>query len=130
MQKKDIINVLKELNYPTSEYWVVTGAAMVMYDIKVETKDIDLGCTKAFADELENQGFPVVILDDGLRKITISDNIEIFENWIFDKVECIDQLPVISIDGLIEMKKSLGRLKDLKDLELISEFKMTKKHHM
>ena len=103
---------------------------MVMYDIKVETKDIDLGCTKAFADKLENQGFPVVILDDGLRKITISDNIEIFENWIFDKVECIDQLPVISIDGLIEMKKSLGRLKDLKDLELISEFKMTKKHHM
>lgn len=130
MQKKDIINVLKELNYSTSEYWVVTGAAMVMYDIKVETKDIDLGCTKDFADKLENQGFPVVILDDGLRKITISDNIEIFENWIFDKVECIDQLPVISIDGLIEMKKSLGRLKDLKDLELISEFKMTKKHHM
>lgn len=27
-------------------------------------------------------------------------------------------------------EKWLGRLKDLKDLELIIEFKMTKKHHM
>ena len=53
-------------------------------------------CTKAFVDELGNQGFPVVIL----------------------------------ADGLIEMKKRLGRLKDLKDLQLIIEFKMTKKHHM
>lgn len=52
-----------------------------------------------------------------------SENIEIFENWIEDTVEIIGGVPVVSIDGLIEMKKKLGRQKDLEDIALIEKIR-------
>ena len=57
--------------------------------------------------------------DDGTRKILYSENVEIFENWIEDTVEIIGGIPVVSVDGLIQMKKKLGREKDLADIALI-----------
>lgn len=34
----------------------------------------------------------------------------------------VDGIPVISLDGLLEMKRSLGREKDLRDIVMIEEF--------
>ncbi len=36
---------------------------------------------------------------------------EIFENWLEGTVEVISGVPVVSVDGLIQMKKKLGREK-------------------
>ena len=119
MIKADIIKRITELNYPANDYWLITGGAMVLYGLRDATSDIDLGCSKSLADMLENNGFPTTKLSDGTRKITISDDIEIFEDWIFDKAEIGEGISVISLKGLLEMKKSLGREKDLKDIELI-----------
>ena len=49
-------------------------------------------------------------------------DIELFEDWLFDRVDTIDGVPVISIKGLIMMKESLGRAKDMSDLALIRVF--------
>lgn len=57
--------------------------------------------------------------DDGTRKILYSENVEIFEDWIEGTVEIICGIPVVSVDGLIQMKKKLGREKDLADIALI-----------
>lgn len=119
MVKADIIKRLKNLNFPITDYWLITGGAMVLYGLRDATSDIDLGCSKALADILEKDGFTTTKLSDGTRKITIADDIEIFEDWIFDKAEIKDGISVISLKGLLEMKKSLGREKDLKDIELI-----------
>ena len=45
---------------------------------------------------------------------------EIFENWKCGFIEYIEGVPVLSIDGLIEMKQELGREKNLKDIALIN----------
>lgn len=119
MIKADIIKRITELNYPANDYWLITGGAMVLYGLREATNDIDLGCSKSLADVLEKNGFTITKLSDGTRKITIADDIEIFEDWIFDKAEIRDGVSVISLKGLLEMKKSLGREKDLKDIELI-----------
>ena len=122
MIKSEIINQLKSLNFLKDEYWVITGTAMVLHGLRENTHDIDLGCTKTLADKLKESGYPCILLDDGTRKITIGDNIEIFENWLYDQVEIIDSIPVISVKGLIAMKKSIGREKDLKDIQLIERY--------
>ena len=54
-----------------------------------------------------------------------SEDIEIFENWIEGKVEIINGVPVVSVDGLIQMKKKLGRDKDLADIALIEKVRKT-----
>lgn len=121
MIKADIIKRLAELNFPINEYWLITGGAMVLYGLRDTTNDIDLGCSKALADTLEKSGYPTTKLSDGTRKISVADDIEIFEEWLFDRVEIRDGISVISLKGLLEIKKSLGREKDLKDIELIEK---------
>lgn len=123
MNKQDIINRLKEFPYSKDEYWVITGSAMVLYGIRELTHDIDMGCSSKMADQLEKDGYVPTLTESGNRKFVIGDEIEIFENWKYGSIERIDGVPVLSLDGLIEMKKSLGREKDYRDIALIEEFK-------
>ena len=123
LHKEEIICLLKEAAFDIDEYWVTSGAAMVLHGIKETTRDIDLGCTSQMADKLENKGYHAEVLRDGSRKIAFSAEIEIFENWIEDKVILLEGLPVVSMDGMIIMKEKLGRKKDLEDIRLIKEFR-------
>ena len=121
LDKKQIIARLEELHLDDTKYWLITGGAMVLYGLREQTSDIDLGCTSDLADLLQQEGFPVERMPDGTRKIVVAEDVEIFENWLEDKVEKFEGVPVISIQGLIEMKRALGREKDFRDIQLILE---------
>ena len=56
----------------------------------------------------------------------LAEDVELFENWIYDTVTEVEGVPVISLEGLIAMKKTLGREKDQRDLMLIENFLMNK----
>ena len=119
--KHSLIQRLKELSFPEKEYWVVAGGAMVLHGFRQQTRDIDLGCSTLLADQLEQQGYFVLHCDDGTRRIAYSKDIEIFENWLEGTVEIINGVPVVCVDGLIQMKKKLGREKDLADIALMKK---------
>lgn len=119
--KHSLLQRLKELSFPEEEYWVVAGGAMVLHGFRPQTRDIDLGCSTFLADKLEQHGYGVSHCDDGTRRILYSEDVEIFENWIEDTVEIVSGVPVVSVDGLIQMKKKLGREKDLADVALIEK---------
>lgn len=122
MDKTAIINELDIFPYCKEDYWILTGSAMVLYGIKKQTSDIDLGCNQKMADELERDGFSFNLTESGNRHFKYGDYIEIFENWINGTVTLVENMPVISISGLIEMKQEIGREKDYKDIELIKEY--------
>lgn len=122
MNKQEIISILNNFPYSHDEYWIITGSAMVLYGIREQTHDIDMGCTSKMADQLEVDGYSFVLTESGNRKFKIGENIEAFENWIKDTTDMVDSVPVISIKGLIEMKQELGRDKDKKDIALIKEY--------
>ena len=119
MNRFELLNLLESLKLDPNEYWLIAGAAMVFYGFRKETRDLDLGCTSKLADDLEAKGYPTEIMPDGTRKVCPAPDIEIFENWIYDQVEIIDGVPIISVSGLITMKKIIGREKDIKDIQLI-----------
>ena len=123
MNKTEIMKVLNEFPYSKDDYWLITGGAMVLYGIKEQTTDIDLGCNKKMADELEKDGFFYKFTESGNRQFKYGENIEIFENWLNDKAETVENIPIISVNGLIEMKQELGREKDFKDIKLINEWR-------
>ena len=54
LDKEEIVCLLKEAAFGIDEYWVTSGAAMVLYGIRDTTRDIDLGCTSQMADRLES----------------------------------------------------------------------------
>ena len=94
---------------------------MVLHGVRPQTQDIDLGCTTRLADQLERQGYVVSRCKDGTRKISYSENVEIFENGIEGTVEIVSGVPVVCVDGLIQMKKQLGREKDIADIAQIEK---------
>lgn len=121
MDRTKLLKRLDELPYDRNEYWLAAGGAMVFYGFREETGDIDLGCTKKMADGLDAAGCPMKLLPDGTRKFSPAEDVEIFEEWIADRAEMHDGVPVVSVKGLIEMKRALGREKDLRDIRLIEE---------
>lgn len=121
LNKQRIIDLLNEAAFDKKDYWVTSGAAMVLHGIKGATRDIDLGCTSQLADQLESKGYYVEVLRDGSRRVVFSNKIELFENWIEGNIILLEGLPVVTMDGLILMKEKLGREKDLKDIFLIKE---------
>ncbi|MBO4836526.1 MAG: hypothetical protein J5564_02405 [Clostridia bacterium] len=125
MNKTEIMQKLKELDFDPEDYWLITGSAMVMRGIRDETHDIDLGCSRKLADRLEAKGLPSIHTQDGKRKFVLGPDIEIFEEWLYDRIETVEGIPVISLKGLMEMKESLGREKDKKDIALIRAYMKT-----
>ena len=119
MNRTQLLERLKTLEFDKKDYWLITGGAMVLYELRAETGDIDLGCTKEMADALEASGHTPTILKDGTRKFLYGEDVEIFEEWLYDRVELVEDVPVISLNGLLAMKKTLGREKDLRDVKLI-----------
>ena len=67
MNKAEMIAKLKVFPYDPAEYWVITGGAMVLYGIREESSDIDLGCTAQMADRLEQEGYLYKVTGDGNR---------------------------------------------------------------
>ena len=57
MNRQEVLEQLKAFPYDRNEYWVITGSAMVIYGIKEQAGDIDLGCSVKMADLLESDGY-------------------------------------------------------------------------
>ena len=51
MNKIELLNLLETLTFPKDEYYVLSGASLVLRDIKEEAKDLDL----CISDELFEQ---------------------------------------------------------------------------
>ena len=130
MDRRAIIEKLSAFPYDRGEYWVLTGGAMVLYGVRPETGDIDLGCSRALADRLEADGYLCGRRDNGRRRFRCGAEIEIFEEWLYDRTETVEGFRVISLQGLIEMKTALGREKDLRDIALIRSFQTGKGERM
>lgn len=121
MNRRDILQILNDLPFDRGEYWLVAGGAMVLYGLREETSDIDLGCSTRLADELERQGRRVIRWDDGTRQICYEPGIELFENWFPGQSNLVGNVPVLSLEGLLALKKSLGREKDAADIRRIED---------
>ena len=124
MIRSEIVKKVKKLfGYANNnEYWLITGAAMVMYGIRTQTFDIDIGCTKEFFQELQNKGYSVIKKEGYPDRIQIDTYVEVLEGVEVTKIEYIEGLPVSAIADIIEFKKKLNREKDKEDLLRIESY--------
>ena len=122
--KEKIYSTLRQTGLDTNNYWVVAGAAMVLHGVKECTRDIDLGCSRELANQLQRAGYDTEFYEDGSRRIQYSPDIEIFEDWRKGDLEEIDGISVVSLEGIIMMKQRLGREKDKdkEDIRLICKY--------
>lgn len=122
LRKSQIKSILENVPFPQDSYWILMGAAMVLYGIKDETNDIDMGCTDALFERIRHAGYPVTVNRMGKEKIRFSNEITIYKNWEYEDIIFIDGLPVCDINTIIKDKRNLAREKDLMDLQLIARY--------
>ena len=122
MNRDELVRRMAELPFLHDGCWLLAGGAMVLYGLRESTADIDLGCTRALADQLEQAGFRAERMPDGTRRISCAPDIEIFEDWLYGGVTEVEGIPVITLAGLMDMKKALGREKDWRDVRLMEAY--------
>lgn len=120
--REDIIQTIKSMNLPSQEYWITSGAALVIHGVKETTRDIDLGCTSILIDKFIKEGFKYRLVEDNSRIVEVTDKIELLENWCVDEILIIESLPVASLESIKKQKSQLGREKDLSDIKLIDDY--------
>lgn len=120
--REDIIQTIKSMNLPSQEYWITSGAALVIHGVKETTRDIDLGCTSILIDKFIKEGCKYRLVEDNSRIVEVTDKIELLENWCVDEILIIESLPVASLESIKKQKSQLGREKDLSDIKLIDDY--------
>jgi hypothetical protein len=121
LNKKAILQKLKELNFPANQYCVMTGAALVLQGVKEYTRDIDIGCSEELFQSLLKQGYQLERMKS-YEGIIIDQTIEIFRNWQAKNIVYIEDIPVAELYSIRKYKKDLGREKDLEDIKLIDVY--------
>ena len=86
MNRKEILNILKKLNFSQNEFVVLSGASLVVQQVKSKTNDIDIGVSETLFKKLKNDavivnnflGYDVYKLND--YNIEFSNNCSFFNN--------------------------------------------------
>lgn len=122
LNRLDIINLVRELPYDTSSFWLVMGSALVMWNIKEVTNDIDIGCTEELFDFLLCQGFTSQISRSGKKRIDYNGQIHFYLEWQVNKTVYIEDIQVSDINSVLADKMNFNRKKDLYDIILIQQY--------
>ena len=123
MRRTEIIELLKKYKFDTKNYIVISGAAMVIANVKDQTNDIDIAVSKEYYNYLLNNyncEFDCVNIYN--NKVFFIDNIINFSYDYFDcKYTVIDGIKVQTLYSIKQLKKNLNREKDIEDIKLIDE---------
>ena len=123
MKKIELLNLLEELDFPKDEYYVLSGASLVLRGIKEEANDLDL-CISA---ELFNQIKDKFNLTDERKNecgfYKINDNLEIVVDKKEDfKMEIGEKYNLEDLQTILDFKIKRNLPKDKKDIENIKRY--------
>lgn len=123
MRRNEIIELLKKYKFDTKNYTVISGAAMVIANVKDQTNDIDIAVSKEYYNYLlNNYNCEFDCINIYNNKVFFIDNIINFSYDYFDcKYTVIDGIKVQTLDSIKQLKKNLNREKDIEDIKLIDD---------
>lgn len=130
MNKQEILSKLNELSINKQEYIIISGAAMVIHEIKENTSDIDIATSsKLYRELLENHN---CIFERKVGEYDVwfvNEKINFSENY-YRLTEYIEYCgyKVQNIESILKLKKQLNRTQDKEDIKKIMDFIDRKKH--
>lgn len=132
MSNEELFQKVKDLKLPQGRYALFGSTTLAIRGIRA-SNDADIVVTESLYQELKSIGkWKTKLILKNIECLTNEDgDIEILKSWgpgewnieklIFD-AETIDDLPLVSLSDVLRWKKLNGREKDLKDVELITEY--------
>ena len=124
LYREDILKILKKYNFDSKEYIVLSGAALVLQNVKKYTSDIDIAVSNKLYQEILNKYNCKFDKKIDNYNIWFLDNIINFSNRYYAEIESneIYGYRIQTIYSILQLKKKLNRLKDKQDIKYIKDF--------
>ena len=123
MNKKEIIDLLEQLNIPKEEYVILSSSALVIREVYDKAGDIDLAVTQKGLEFLKRK---YNLIDKGNNWFTITDRIEcVLDETV--KKEKYGEYYLQDIVQYYEYVKSRNREKDKLRLPELEEYILRRK---
>lgn len=123
MNKFELLNLLKELNFPKDEYYVLSGASLVLRGIREQAGDLDLCISEELFEEIKDTYKLTEDKKNTCGFYRINDNLEIVVNKkeLF-KMEIGEQYNLEDLHTILNFKIKRNAPKDQKDIENIKKY--------
>lgn len=128
LYKDDILKILESYDIDYNESIILSGASLVLQGVKEYTSDIDISVSdKVYHDLLKRYSCTLEKIVDN-DKIWFIDDIINFGRTYYDKVEfyLLNGYKIQTIESILELKRELGRSKDMEDIKHILEYERKK----
>ena len=123
MKKIELLNLLKELNFPKDEYYVLSGASLVLRGIREEANNLDLCISEELFKQIKDKYDLTDEKKNGCGFYKINDNLEIVVNKKEDfKMEIGEKYNLEDLQTILDFKIKRNKTKDKKDIENIKKF--------
>lgn len=128
LYKDDILRILESYDIDYNESIILSGASLVLQGVKEYTSNIDITVSDRVYNELlkkYNCTLEKIVDND---KIWFIDSIINFGRNYYGKVEfyLLDGYKIQTIESILDLKKELGRQKDMDDIKHILEYERIK----
>lgn len=131
----NVIDQIKNLDFPIGQYVVVGSGIMAMYGLK-QARDVDIVVSPNLFEKCEREGWeqiPYTYTDKLEKHYLQKDPVELYLDVnhgkfrptfdeLLNRAETFDRIPFISLEDLLKFKRSYNRPKDHADIKLIEDF--------
>ena len=123
MNKKELINILNELNYPKDEYYLLSSGCLMLYGMREKINDIDLCISEELFDTLKKKHNLTEDKKNECGFYKVNDYLEVVVNKKEDfKCDIKDGIPVEKLTSILEYKLSRNLEKDQEDIKNIKNY--------
>lgn len=124
MDKSEILKKLKKFNLDKGKYLVISGAAMVLFEVKDTTKDIDIAVSKDYYEYLLNNYSCVFDrLNEFNHKCYNLDVLNFGIDYYSENYVVVEGVRVQTVEDIIKLKRFLNREKDKEDIKKLIKYK-------
>lgn len=126
MNKQEILKILKKYDFDKDQILILSGASMVVNDIKEKTADIDIAVSKEYEKQLLKKYNCLSKKTNNNNVYQIENIIEFSQNYYDYDYDIIEGYKFQKPTEIIKLKKTLNREKDKHDIKLIQNYLILK----
>lgn len=125
LDKQDILELLRQYQFPINQYKVISSASLVLQGVKEKTNDLDITVSKELCDSLlKNYRCSLERMDkNGIPIYYFNDTFNFSINY-YDHIDTIkfEEHHIQTVESVKHLKEFLNREKDQQDLLFIEKF--------
>ena len=129
MNKEEVFNLLKELNFPKDEFYILSGASLVIRGIREKCSDLDLCISEELFSRIKNKYNLTENKKNECGFYHIDDTLEVVvdKKEKFNMEKC-NPYNLENLNTILEYKTKRNLPKDQADIENINKYLKNKQN--